>query len=233
MYSVSKVTRNDCREFIIDIHYAGRFPSVSWAFGLYENESLVGVVTYGTPSSGPLRIGIAGKERSHEVIELNRLCLLNNKKNEASYLVSKSLRMLPRQKIVVSYADTSQGHIGTVYQATNFFYCGLSAKRTDWKVKGKEHLHGQTIADEFRGEPNRSQLMRDKYGDKFYLKDRSRKHRYLFIVGSKKYKKQVMNDLNYTIEDYPKGNKNDEKQTRGIESRVRQKTFEFHSSKKV
>jgi hypothetical protein len=73
----------------------------------------------------------------------------------------------------------------------------LSAKRTDWKVKGKEHLHGQTIADEFRGVKNRAQAMRDKYGDDFYLKPRPRKHRYIYIVGSKGFKKFVMSRLKY------------------------------------
>jgi len=91
-----------------------------------------------------------------------------------------------------------------VYQATNFIYCGLSAKRTDWRVKGREHLHGQTIADEFRGVKNRAQAMRNKYGDDFYLAQRPRKHRYVFIVGSKKYKKKIKAALRYGIAPYPK-----------------------------
>src|SRR5690606_39337100 len=102
------------------------------------------------------------------------------------------------------YADTAQGHKGYVYQACNFLYCGLSAKRTDWKVKGKEHLHGQTIADEFRGVPNRAEAMRNKYGDDFYLAPRPRKHRYVYIVGSKTFKRKVMNALKYGVEEYPK-----------------------------
>ena len=32
-----------------------------------------------------------------------------------------------KPKIVVSYADTSKGHVGYVYQATNFIYTGMSA----------------------------------------------------------------------------------------------------------
>jgi hypothetical protein len=107
---------------------------------------------------------------------------------------------------VVSYADTSQDHVGYVYQATNFIYTGLSAKRTDWKVRGKEHLHSQSIVDEFRGQPNRSKCLREKYGDDFYTVDRPRKHRYIFITGSKTYRKEVLRDLKYKIQPYPKGN---------------------------
>jgi len=113
-------------------------------------------VTYGTPPSATLKTGICGESRKDDVLELNRLCLLDNKKNQASFLVSNSIKQLPDRKIIVSFADIEQGHKGTVYQAANFIYCGLSAKRTDWKVKGKEHLHGQTIADEFRGVKNRA-----------------------------------------------------------------------------
>lgn len=204
LYDVRKISRIDCQPYIMYVHYAKRWPSISYSFGLFFNGDLCGIVTYGTPPSSPLKRGIAGDEYKSDVIELNRLCLINNRSNEASFLVGASLKMLPKGKIVVSYADIDQDHIGTVYQAANFIYCGLSAKRTDWKVKGKEHLHGQTIADEFRGVKNRAQAMRDKYGDDFYLSPRSRKHRYVFFVGSKTFKKKALLALKYKIEPYPK-----------------------------
>lgn len=201
---VKQINSKDSYPFLLNIHYARRIPSISWAFGLFDGDKLIGVCTYGTPASAPLKRGLCGDRYKHQVIELNRLCLLNNEKNQASFLVGQSLKLLPKPKIVVSYADTSQGHAGTVYQATNFIYCGLSAKRTDWKVKGKEHLHGQTIADEFRGIKNRAQAMRDKYGDNFYLAERPRKHRYIYFLGSKTQKKHYLNALKYKTEDYPK-----------------------------
>lgn len=201
--TVRPVSRAACEEFILGIHYAKRWPSITYAYGLFESGELTGVVTYGTPPSSTLRSGLAGNENADKVLELNRLCLKYNKKNEASYLVSRSLRMLPKGRIIISFADTSQGHIGTVYQACNFRYFGLSAKRTDWKVKGKEHLHGQTVADEFRGKPNRAQLMRQKYGEAFYLEPRPRKHRYIYITGGKPFKK-LWAEIKYKREEYPK-----------------------------
>jgi hypothetical protein len=176
---------------------------VSYAFGLFLADELVGVVTYGTPSSAPLRRGVAGDEYVSDVLELNRLCLLNNVKNEASMLVGRSLRLLPKNRIIISYADTSHGHTGTVYQATNFIYTGLSAKRTDWKVRGMEHLHGQTIADQFRGSKNRAQAAREFYGDDFYLAPRSRKHRYVKPIGSKSYIKRATKAIRYPVIEYP------------------------------
>ena len=205
--NVTSVSRAECEPFIIGIHYAHRWPSISYSYGLFDKNELIGVVTYGTPPSAPLKRGIAGDENKSNILELNRLCLKYNRKNEASRLISASLKKLPKGRIIISFADMSQGHNGCVYRASNFTYHGLSAKRTDWKVKGKEHLHGQTIADEFRGVKNRAQAMRDKYGDDFYLAPRPRKHRYIFVTGNKAQKKQLTASIKYKKQDFNKDNK--------------------------
>jgi hypothetical protein len=204
MLKVLPIKPLETEPWLLEKHYAKRMCPISYAFGLYDNNKLIGIVTYGVPSSSSLRTGICGVEYSSNVIELNRLCC-ENLPNCASFLIGKSLKMLPKPLIVVSYADTEQGHIGYVYQATNFIYTGLSAKRTDWKIKGQEHLHGTTIADISRGQENRAQWMREKFGDNFYLKERSRKHRYIFFLGNKKQKQLMLKSLKYTIEPYPKG----------------------------
>jgi hypothetical protein len=188
---------------VVDVHYAHRWPSISRAFGLFRDGALVGCVTYGTPASSPLRNGIAGADFAGSVLELNRLVLDHNIKNDASMLVSASLRMIGGDHIVISFADISQGHRGVVYQASNFTYHGLSAKRTDWKVRGMEHLHGITIADQFRGVENRAQAMRDRYGDDFYLSPRPRKHRYIRIIGSKGFKAKAARAIKYERMPYP------------------------------
>ena len=204
MIEVREISATDAEPWILHRHYAKRMCPISYAFGAYESGVLIGIVTYGTPASSTLRAGICGYEWIDNVLELNRLCC-DNRKNLASQLVGKSLTMLPKPSVVVSYADTSQGHVGYVYQASNFLYTGLSAKRTDWKIKGREHLHGATIADESRGQENRSNWMRKKYGDDFYLEDRPRKHRYVYFCGDKKQRKDMRDALRYTVEVYPKG----------------------------
>jgi hypothetical protein len=134
------------------------------------------------------------------VLELNRICLENNEKNQASYFVAKTLQLLPKPTIVVSYADTAQGHVGYVYQASNFIYTGLSANRVDWTIKGQEHKHSKTISDGKTLEDIKSE-----HGDDFYYVERSRKHRYIFFVGTSKQKKEMLSKLNYKVEPYPKG----------------------------
>ena len=192
-------------DFILNVHYAKRIPPITYAYGLYDENDLIGIVTYGTPLSHTLRQGIAGKQYEPIVLELNRLVITKKIKNSASYLISNSIKMLPNPTIVVSYADLEMNHNGYVYQATNFIYTGLSASVKDYAVKGKEAKHHRTVYDESRGKENRVQYLKDKYGDDFYLKERSRKHRYIFIHAHKKDKKEIQSNLKYKVVSYPKG----------------------------
>lgn len=109
------------------------------------------------------------------------------------------------KEIIVSFAEIQQGHVGTVYQASNFLYCGLSAKFKDPKVKGLEHQHHATYA-------NRMTMaeVRDKYGiDNVYYVDRPRKHRYIYFNAKGKRKKELIDKLKYKILPYPKSICND------------------------
>lgn len=202
--TVAPIAPSDAYDLIINVHYAKRVPSISYAFGLFDGSEIEGVVTFGTPSSAPMRSGLLGPEMASRVLELNRLCLRRNRHNDATKLISASLKQLPSPCAIVSFADTGQGHVGTVYQAANFIYCGLSAKRTDWKIRGLEHLHGQSVADQTRGLADRVGAMRARYGADFYLADRSRKHRYVYFTGSKRERKEMLAALRYPVEPYPK-----------------------------
>ena len=197
LMKVCKITAKETYPFLLNIHYAKRIPSISYAFGLFKDDELIGVITYGTPPSSPLRTGLAGANYANQVLELNRLCLKYNRPNEASFLIGRSLRLLPHDLFIISFADTSQNHLGTVYKATNFRYYGLSAKRTDWVIEGQEHLHGITIADKMRGVPNRAAKLRELYGDKFKLVPRARKHRYIYITG--KHKEKYYKEIKYEV----------------------------------
>lgn len=112
--NVKKIAYSETKDWILKKHYARRMPSISYAFALYNDGEILGIVTYGSPASPSLCKGICGDEYRNNVIELNRLVLNSNApKNSASFLVGRSLKMLPRDVIVVSYADTQMGHIGS------------------------------------------------------------------------------------------------------------------------
>lgn len=198
-FKVLPIKNKETYSWLLEKHYAKRIPSIKYSFGLFnENKNLVGIITYGIPASRSLVIGICGKKYAEYVYELNRLCLQDNKKNEASFLISKSMKMLPKPSIVVSYADSSANHNGYVYQATNFIYTGLSDKRTEWREKNT-NKHSKTICEQY------SLRERQNNPEKFYVMERPRKHRYIYFNGDKKEKKILHNSLKYEIQPYPKG----------------------------
>ena len=163
-------------------------PSISYAYGLFDSGDLVGIISYGSPASPSLCKGIAGEKNKKLVIELNRLVLKHNKKNEASMLIGASFKLLPKPRIIVSYADTQQDHLGVVYQATNFLFTGTSKPRTD--MAGKDGKHS-----------------RHHLGDRTKRVFRSAKHRYVYLLGNKKDKKILKNELRYEVKPYPKKEK--------------------------
>lgn len=185
---VRRIGYEDTKPFLLNIHYARRMPCITDAFGLFIDMKLVGVCTFGQPASPSLCIGLAGQQHKMDVLELNRLALLPeyNGGNNASYLVGKSLKMLPNGTFVVSYADTAWSHVGYIYQATNFLYTGKTKERTD---KYSESGHSRHYLEN----ETRRQF-------------RSAKHRYVFLVGDKRTKREMAKDLRYPVfKEYPKG----------------------------
>ena len=204
IYTVKSIKYDQTKEWLLKKHYAKRLPPIEYAFGLYDiNNIIKGIVTYGTPLSSTLR-GLW--KNKYKLIELNRLVINEGlEKNCLSFLVSQSINYLPKPLVLVSYADTSQNHHGYIYQATNWIYTGLSAKFIDYHIKGLENLHHATVHDMSRGQENRIQWLREKFGDQLIPVDRARKHRYFYFIGSKKERKDMLKLLPYKIEPYPKG----------------------------
>lgn len=197
-YDIREISYKEAMDMVVKNHYLHRKAPCSFAFGLFEGEEMVGCVTYGTPSSAPLRRGICGDEEKNNVIELTRLWIKDGTpKNTESFLIGNTIKLVDKE-IIVSYAEIEQGHVGIVYQATNWIYTGLSAKRTNWTIEGVDK-HCQTIADKYT-----SKELKEIYGDKFKLVPRPRKHRYVYFNCDRRRKRELLNKLKYKVEKYPK-----------------------------
>lgn len=187
-FTVKEVTRKDVADFILKRHYAGRLPSISYAFALYQSNSLVGALTIGKPASPPLCRGLAGEEYSSQVYELNRLVCVDDTPNILSWFVGQVFNLLKDSNLIlVSFSDEGMNHFGYIYQATNWWYTGRSPERTDKYMPGNKHPRHYT--EEF------SHLR----------KVRTAKHRYIYVP-NKRLRKTVRKRLNYPIlTKYPKG----------------------------
>ena len=200
-YSIKRIPYKLAMDIVIKHHYLHRKCPCSFAFGLFDkNNEIKGVVVYGVSCSSTLLKGICGPEEAHNVYELNRLWVDDSvPKNGESFLIANTIKQLDKE-IIVSFADTSKGHVGYVYQATNFLYCGLSAKFLDPKVRGKENMHHATYAHGMT-----MKQVKEVYGEEnVYYVERPRKHRYVFFNCNKRRKKELKKKLRYKIYPYPK-----------------------------
>lgn len=119
-----KAIRHACLKF----HYAKAVPSVQYAYNVYNDvDEWCGVICYGSGAT----VGIAepfGMNQG-EVLELVRVAL-NGKQGHGntSKAVAMTLKQLHKDaelvRVVVSYADMDENHIGTIYQATNWLFLG-------------------------------------------------------------------------------------------------------------
>lgn len=120
---VTPITSQVATRLVIANHYLHRRPPISYAYGLIDGDEIVGVCTFGTPPSRHLQMG-ACPSCPALVIELNRLWVDDRMPpNTESWFVTRALALLP-PLIVVSYADTTRGHLGYIYRALNFRYAG-------------------------------------------------------------------------------------------------------------
>ena len=204
-FEVKKIKNEETKEWLLYKHYLKRMTSISYAFGLFNKNILVGVCTFGNAVPLQMKKSICGDRYMDIVYELNRLCINDNlPKNTALFFVSSCIKKLPKPTIVVSYADKSIGHTGYIYQACNFYFTGESHTQKDWVLKGSEHLHSRTLMDEFSFEENRVQKLKDKYGDRLYQVERPPKNRYVLFWGTKKQKKQLKKASRFEAQPYPK-----------------------------
>lgn len=185
---MKKIEYSEAINFLLPRHYSGRKPSITYAFGYYENNELKAVCTFGKPASNYLCIGVCGKEYSPNVYELNRLCVDGEITIQLSSFVAWCLKQLkPYNLIIVSYADKQMHHNGYIYQATNFIYTGATKSRTDKYVEGGKHPRHY-----------------DKENQNGLRRVRSSKHRYIYFACDKYHRRKFEESLKYTIEPYPK-----------------------------
>lgn len=131
-------------------HEAAKYACENWHYskcvpagklvkvGAWEDGRFIGVVLFArgaTPNLGkPYGLN------QDECVELVRIALAKHE-TPVSRIASIALRFLkssnPKLKLVVSFADRSQGHHGGIYQAGNWIYSGCGASAKFYMIKGK------------------------------------------------------------------------------------------------
>lgn len=92
------------------------------------------------PPTRTAGVHIAGEERCQMVLALSRLVVCPEiPTNGASFLLGRSMRLIDRERwpVLVTYADTAQGHTGAIYKATNWRCDGPVAAGDVWERDGE------------------------------------------------------------------------------------------------
>lgn len=113
-----------CRNY----HYSRSVPVASFGFSIFNNnDEWCGVILFGRGAS--LYLGKQYGLANGEFCELTRVAL-NGKQEFTSKALSLSLKLLPKYlplvRLVISFADQGQNHLGIIYQATNWFFTGVA-----------------------------------------------------------------------------------------------------------
>jgi hypothetical protein len=201
--NVQRISRRVARRYIIDNHYShGCHNAPTASYGLFWKGELIGALVFAVPCSENVRASVFGRGTENEVTELHRLHIMDGTpKNTESWFISRCIRSLkadvPEIRAIISFADPMEGHVGTIYQATNAIYCGTSENATFYlDVSGKLHHprhNGKNIT------------VADAATRGWKPVKRNGKHRYLWLTDSSIREE----DLNIAAHDYPKYIKGD------------------------
>jgi len=177
---------------VLNWHYSKAMPNAKLArIGVWEDGKFIGVILYGRGATSALvqRFGL----KMEEGCELVRIAIKSHK-TPISRMVAIANKMLkkafPKLRLIVSFADTSQGHHGGIYQAGGWVYSGMSTPAKEYIV-GKKRYHGRS----FRNSPYKN--MEGHPSVKIVMG--SAKHRYLMALDD-----QMKAHIEKTRKPYPK-----------------------------
>jgi len=126
---------------------------------------------------------------------LARLVIECDRKNIGSWFLSKTFKIMNTPMVLISYADIGQNHVGYIYQATNWIYTGIGS------VGSKNFKY----ADGFSVHERHSKKINNRKIKPVDIVKSKGKHRYYKFLGSKKFKKEMLKKLRFSILPYPKG----------------------------
>jgi len=134
-------------------HYSQTLPVGKMSkIGAWENGKFVGVVIFAWGMNKDL--GSPYGLRMGQCAELVRVALTKHE-SAVSKILSIAIKFLKKQspglRLLVSFADPSEGHHGGIYQASGWQYAGISPQTVEWILNGKRLNRRAYTGQQFGG----------------------------------------------------------------------------------
>ncbi len=158
---IEKASGKAIRYACLKFHYAKSCPVIRIGYSVFNAQNeWCGVILYSSGANP--KIAQEFNLVQGKVIELVRVAL-NGKQECTSQALAMTLKALkqdaPQVEVIVSFADRNQNHIGTIYQATNWFYIDERSSERGVMIKG-ELKHRRTVTRKY-GNSNISWLRKN------------------------------------------------------------------------
>jgi len=170
------------KKILVRHHYLHSLPGgTKLAFGAFVEGKLLGAITFGV---GPYNaFALVEGTCPDDCLTLTRLWLSEElPPNSESRVISVCLRYLRKYttiKFVLTYADPTRGHVGTIYQATGWLYTGLSEATPKFDIGDGVARHSRSLAHAFG---SHSLKYLSERGLKVKILPQIPKHRYIYFL---------------------------------------------------
>ena len=139
-------THDAAKYAVVHWHYSRVMPAGKIVrIGVWEDEQFKGVVLFSSGTRGFKQYGLT----QEGYCELTRVALRDHA-TPVTRIIRIALKLLkqacPGLRLVVSYADANQGHVGGIYQGGNWIYEGEFAENQGIRLRGKVR-HSRTIGE--------------------------------------------------------------------------------------
>jgi hypothetical protein len=212
---VREISYDEAKNVILGNEWLGNMGTTEFSYGLFFGSHLGGVACYGSTAGTHVAASICGQEHRHKVITLCRGAAIHwAHPHSASFLIAEACRQMTKKgyHIFVAYSDPEASEIGTIYQASNWDYCGMTSstekfRTPDGKIHDSRQVHGLTrdrTGGGLKYKRSRAEQKKLLIAQGCEFLDGKSKHKYIGIYGNRRIKRVLRSALRWESLPYPK-----------------------------
>ena len=203
---IKPVDYSAAKKIILKYEWLGTMGTTQKHYGIFFDGYCAGVVCYGYFQAMEGYHKFVGKEFADRGIQLSRgACVHWSHPHSGSKLIGQSLQIIKKEgyRYAVAFSDPEAGEIGTLYQATNWYYLGFGKTKHFNLIydDGKLFMNDRDFNKKYKYR-NLKAFLNDN--PKIKKKEILPKARYIKLLGNKRENKIMMKYLRDRIKPYPK-----------------------------